>query len=380
MNFWWLILAFVLGMSAMGLLVFFVRQDVLAKYDEAAAISDGAAELLEVLAEAGLVLSPQNRVVRATTSALAMGLIRDRIIVHKELLELVERARESQVIEVEELELNAGIKGVKKLFVRARAANLGAGSVLLIVDDKTESQRLDETRRDFMANISHELKTPVGAIGLLSEAILDNTNDPELVQKFSENVLKESKRLSALVKDIIQLSRIQAAETIVGAEIIDLDAVVRDAIDRNAFKAERRKVKIDYLGEKGVRVIGDEEMLAVAFKNIVENAIVYSAEGSKVGVSLSQSGNVAEVTVVDAGVGISKEDLKRIFERFYRTDPARSRETGGTGLGLSIVKHVITSHLGEIKVSSKPGIGSTFTLRLPLADKKLVAKKKVTNG
>lgn len=380
MNFWWLILAFVLGMSAMGLLVFFVRQDVLAKYDEAAAISDGAAELLEVLAEAGIVLSPQNRVVRATTSALAMGLIRDRIIVHKELLELVERARESQVIEVEELELNAGIKGVKKLFVRARAANLGAGSVLLIVDDKTESQRLDETRRDFMANISHELKTPVGAIGLLSEAILDNTNDPELVQKFSENVLKESKRLSALVKDIIQLSRIQAAETIVGAEIIDLDAVVRDAIDRNAFKAERRKVKIDYLGEKGVRVIGDEEMLAVAFKNIVENAIVYSAEGSKVGVSLSQSGNVAEVTVVDAGVGISKEDLKRIFERFYRTDPARSRETGGTGLGLSIVKHVITSHLGEIKVSSKPGIGSTFTLRLPLADKKLVAKKKVTNG
>ncbi len=380
MNFWWLILAFVLGMSAMGMLVFFVRQDVLAKYDEATAISDGAAELLEVLAEAGLVLSPQNRVVRATTSALAMGLIRDRIIVHKELLELVERARESQVIEVEELELNAGIKGVKKLFVRARAANLGAGSVLLIVDDKTESQRLDETRRDFMANISHELKTPVGAIGLLSEAILDNTNDPELVQKFSENVLKESKRLSALVKDIIQLSRIQAAETIVGAEIIDLDAVVRDAIDRNAFKAERRKVKIDYLGEKGVRVIGDEEMLAVAFKNIVENAIVYSAEGSKVGVSLSQSGNVAEVTVVDAGVGISKEDLKRIFERFYRTDPARSRETGGTGLGLSIVKHVITSHLGEIKVSSKPGIGSTFTLRLPLADKKLVAKKKVTNG
>ncbi|CAB4949080.1 unannotated protein [freshwater metagenome] len=380
MNFWLLILAFVLGMSAMGLLVFFVRQDVLAKYDEAAAISDGAAELLEVLAEAGIVLSPQNRVVRATTSALAMGLIRDRIIVHKELLELVIRARDSQVIEVEELELSAGIKGVKKLFVRARAADLGAGSVLLIVDDKTESQRLDETRRDFMANISHELKTPVGAIGLLSEAILDNTNDPELVQKFSENVLKESKRLSALVKDIIQLSRIQAAETIVGAEIIDLDAVVRDAIDRNAFKAERRKVKIDYLGEKGVRVIGDEEMLAVAFKNIVENAIVYSAEGSKVGVSLSQSGNVAEVTVVDAGVGISKEDLKRIFERFYRTDPARSRETGGTGLGLSIVKHVITSHLGEIKVSSKPGIGSTFTLRLPLADKKLVAKKKVTNG
>jgi two-component system sensor histidine kinase SenX3 len=364
----------------MGTLVFFVRQDVLAKYDEAAAISDGAAELLEVLAEAGIVLSTQNKVVRATTSALAMGLIRDRSLVHKNLVELVNKARESKDIEIVEVELVAGIKGARKLFVRARAVDLGAGSVLLIVDDKTEAQRLDETRRDFMANISHELKTPVGAIGLLSEAILDNTNDPELVQKFSENVLKESKRLSALVKDIIQLSRIQAAETVVGAELIELDSVVRDAIDRNAFKAERRKVKIEYIGEKGVRVIGDEEMLAVAFKNIVENAIVYSPEGAKVGVTLEKSGSVAEVKVVDNGVGISKEDQKRIFERFYRTDPARSRETGGTGLGLSIVKHVITSHLGEIRLSSKPGIGSTFTLRLPLADKKLVAKKKVTNG
>jgi two-component system sensor histidine kinase SenX3 len=379
-NYWWVVLAFVAGMSVMGALVFFVRQDVLAKYDEAAVISDGAAELLEVLAEAGIVLSAQNKVVRATTSALAMGLIRDRSLVHKNLLELVNTARESKTIEIVEVELVAGIKGARKLFVRARAVDLGSGSVLLIVDDKTEAQRLDETRRDFMANISHELKTPVGAIGLLSEAILDNTGDPELVQKFSENVLKESKRLSALVKDIIQLSRIQAAETVIGAELIELDDVVRDAIDRNAFKAERRKVKIEYIAEKNIRVIGDEEMLAVAFKNIIENAIVYSPEGSKVGVSLEKSGNVAEVKVVDNGVGISKEDQKRIFERFYRTDPARSRETGGTGLGLSIVKHVITSHLGEIKLSSKPGIGSTFTLRLPLADKKLVAKKKVTNG
>jgi two-component system sensor histidine kinase SenX3 len=364
----------------MGLAILVFRKEETTKYDEAAARSDGAAELLEVLTEAGIVLNSQSRVVRATTSALAMGLVEDRTIVHSELLELVNKARESMVVEVEELELSAGIRGVKKLFVRARAVELGSGSVLLIVEDKTESQRLDETRRDFMANISHELKTPVGAIGLLSEAILDNTDDPELVQKFSENVLKESKRLSALIKDIIQLSRIQAAETIVGAELIDLDAVVRDAIDRNAFKAERRQVKIDYLGQKGIRVTGDEEMLAVAFKNIIENAIVYSPEGSKVGVSLGQNGNVAEVQVVDNGVGIAKEDQKRIFERFYRTDPARSRVTGGTGLGLSIVKHVITSHLGEIKLSSKLGVGSTFTLRLPLADKKLVVKKRVING
>lgn len=380
MNFWWIPLAFVLGMSLMGVLAFFFRPEVVVKQEEPPVISDGAAELLEVLAEAGIVLSPKNMVMKATTSALAMGLIQDRHLAHQGLDELVNRARGSLVVEVAEIELVAGMLGAKKLFVRARAVELGAGSVLLIVDDKTEAKRLDETRRDFMANISHELKTPVGAIGLLSEAILDNTGDVELVQKFSEKILKESKRLSALVKDIIQLSRIQAAETILTAELVDLDPVVREAIDRNAFKAERRKVKIEYLSEKGLRVIGDEEMLAVAFKNIIENAIVYSAVGAKVGVSLAKNGGVAEVKVVDSGVGISREDQKRIFERFYRTDPARSRETGGTGLGLSIVKHVITSHLGEIKLSSKPGIGSTFTLRLPLADKKLVVKKKVTNG
>ena len=381
MEFWWIALAFILGASLMATLIFFVRQDVLAKYDEASVISDGAAELLEVLAEAGMVLSPTNRVARATTGAMAMGLVRDRVLVHDSLLELANSAREDASVQVIETELVAGLKGAKKLYVRARAYDLGAGSVLLIVDDKTESQRLDETRRDFMANISHELKTPVGAIGLLSEAILDNTTDVELVQKFSENILKESKRLSALVQDIIQLSRIQAAETIVNAELVDLENVVGEAIDRNNFKAERRKVKIQFVAEKGLRVIGDEEMLAVAFKNIIENAIVYSPEGSKVGVSLEKNGNLAEVKVVDSGVGIAKEDQKRIFERFYRTDPARSRQTGGTGLGLSIVKHVITSHLGEIKLASKPGIGSTFTLRLPLADKKLVAKnKKVTNG
>lgn len=381
MEFWLVVSGFVVGASLMSALILFVRRDVLARYDEAAVISDGAAELLEVLAEAGLVLNPNNRVARATTGAMAMGLVRDRSLVHDSLLALANAARDDSAVQVVETELVAGLKGAKKLYVRARAYDLGAGSVLLIVDDRTESQRLDETRRDFMANISHELKTPVGAIGLLSEAILDNTGDVELVQKFSENILKESKRLSALVKDIIQLSRIQASETVLNAELVNLEPIVREAIDRNAFKAERRKVKIHFVSETDLRVVGDEEMLAVAFKNIIENAIVYSPEGSKVGVSLQKNGNLAEIKVVDSGVGISKEDQKRIFERFYRTDPARSRQTGGTGLGLSIVKHVITSHLGEIKLASKPGIGSTFTLRLPLADKKLVAKnKKVTNG
>jgi two-component system sensor histidine kinase SenX3 len=380
MNIGWIILAFLGGMTVMGVLIFFVRQDVLARYDEAAVISDGAVELLEVLAEAGVIVSDKNKVVRATTSALAMGVIRDRALVHKPLMQLIQKARESKEVQTLETELTAGIRGARKIFVRARAVDLGSGSVLLIVDDRTEAQRLDETRRDFVANISHELKTPVGAIGLLAETVVESAKDPELVERFANNILKESKRLSALVKDVIQLSRIQGAETVIGAEMLDLDAVVREALDRTAFKAERRHVEIAYIGDKELKVIGDEEMLAVAFKNIIENAVVYSPVGSRVAVSLEKNGSDAEVKVVDSGVGISKEDQKRIFERFYRTDPARSRETGGTGLGLSIVKHVIQAHLGEIKISSKLGVGSTFTLRLPLADKKLVAKKKVANG
>ena len=376
----WLVPAFVAGIGAAFAYQFSSKRRTPIVVPESSKLADRAAELLEVLAEAGAVLSPQNKVLSATTGALALGLIQGRGLVHKKLITLAAKARSTGALSSLETELSTGIQGVTKIFVRARAVDIGDGVVLLIVDDRTEVQRLDDTRRDFVANISHELKTPVGAIGLLAEAILDNTRDPELVQKFTENVLKESKRLSALIKDVIQLSRIQASETILSAEVVDLDEVVKDAIDRNAFKADRRKIKIDYLAQKGVKVVGDEEMLAVAIKNIVENAIVYSPEGSKVGVTLAKNGDIAEVKVVDNGVGISKEDQDRIFERFYRTDPARSRETGGTGLGLSIVKHVFTTHGGKILLSSRLGIGSTFTLQLPLADKKLVAKKKVSNG
>ena len=376
----WLVPAFVAGIGAAFAYQVVRKRGTTIVVPEASRLADRAAELLEVLAEAGAVLSPQNKVLSATTGALALGLIQGRGLVHKKLITLAAKARSTGALSSLETELSTGIQGVTKIFVRARAVDIGDGVVLLIVDDRTEVQRLDDTRRDFVANISHELKTPVGAIGLLAEAILDNTRDPELVQKFTENVLKESKRLSALIKDVIQLSRIQASETILSAEVVDLDEVVKDAIDRNAFKADRRKIKIDYLAQKGVKVVGDEEMLAVAIKNIVENAIVYSPEGSKVGVTLAKNGDIAEIKVVDNGVGISKEDQDRIFERFYRTDPARSRETGGTGLGLSIVKHVFTTHGGKILLSSRLGIGSTFTLQLPLADKKLVAKKKVSNG
>ncbi len=380
MNFWWLVLAFSLGVLALARPLYIARRAAAIAPVEPVSIADGAAEILEALAEAGVVLGTQNKVLKATTAALAMGLVSGRAVVNYQLIDLISLARNTGAIQQAELEFDSGVQGAKPLFIRARAVSLGGETVLLIVEDRTEAKRLDETRRDFMANISHELKTPVGAIGLLAETISSSSDDPELVAKFSKRILKESKRLTALVQDVIQLSRIQASETVQSAELLNIDSVLREAIERNAFKAERRRVTINFEAEKGLKIIGDEEMLAVAFKNIIENAIDYSPEGSHVAVTIEKEGAQVAVKVVDSGVGIAKEDLKRIFERFYRTDPARSRQTGGTGLGLSIVKHVITSHLGEIRVASKVGVGSTFTLLLPLADKKLVAKKKVTNG
>ncbi len=369
----WLIFALGFGLGAVivGGSVLRIRRNVLEKFEQAQSLSDGAAELLEVLSAAALVLNPSNLAVRATQGALAFGLLQNRSLTSKALIDLVNKTRESNAIEALDVELTTGLSK-DKVYITARAANIGDGNVLLIVDDRTEAKRLDETRRDFIANISHELKTPIGAISLLAEALADAAEDPEAVAKFSKSLGKESKRLSSLIKDVIQLSRIQSAEVVTNAEIVDLSTVVMEAVDRNSFRAENRGLKIAYDAPEGIEVVGDPEMLTVAVKNLIENAIIYSDGGGTVGVGLRAVDNVAEITVTDSGIGIANEDQSRIFERFYRVDPSRSRKTGGTGLGLAIVKHVALSHNGEVKLFSKPGVGSTFTLRIPRADKNIV--------
>ncbi len=377
----WLIFAvgFGLGAVIVGGSVLRIRRNVLEKFEQAQSLSDGAAELLEVLSAAALVLNSANLAVRATQGALAFGLLQNRTLTSPDLVELVNKARESNTIEALDVELTTGLSK-DKVYITARAANIGDGNVLLIVDDRTESKRLDETRRDFIANISHELKTPIGAISLLAEALADAAEDPEAVAKFSKSLRKESKRLSGLIKDVIQLSRIQSAEIVTNAEIVDLSTVVMEAVDRNSFRAENRGLKISYDAPEGVEVVGDPEMLTVAVKNLIENAIIYSDEGASVGVGLRSIDNVAEITVTDSGIGIANTDQGRIFERFYRVDPSRSRKTGGTGLGLAIVKHVALSHNGEVKLFSKPGVGSTFTLRIPRADKNIVVSESERNA
>jgi two-component system sensor histidine kinase SenX3 len=325
-----------------------------------------AADLLEVLASAGIMLNGSNTVIRATKNVQALGLIQNRVLAHQELIDLVDQCRlEGKPVE-EDLYLATGLQS-DEVWVSARAAILPDGNVLLTVEDETEAKRLEETRRDFVANISHELKTPIGAISLLSEALSDAADEPAIVRKFSDDLLKEAKRLTSLVQEIIQLSRLQSTDVIKNAQVIELADIIHEAVERNSVLADLRNVTISSDAAAGIRVLGDPEMLTIAVKNLVENAINYSDKGAQVGIGLRKKRGVAEIAVTDNGIGMTPEQQERIFERFYRVDPSRSRQTGGTGLGLSIVKHVAASHLGDIQVFSRPGLGSTFTLRLPIA-------------
>jgi two-component system sensor histidine kinase SenX3 len=353
-----------IGAAAVWILCFQIWRVKMQKVIERQA-QDTVADLLDVLATAGLLLDSSNQVIRSTTGAEVLGLLNGRNLAQAELLDLVLVARATEKPAEAEIELSSGMQS-GTTWVRARAAQLSDGNVLLTVADETESQRLEETRRDFVANISHELKTPIGAISLLSEALIDGSDDQELVKKFSTDLFKESKRLASLVQDIIQLSRLQSADMLKTAVPVDLAGVIVDAVERNQVIAERKGIKISWDAPTGTSVLGDSEMLSMAVKNLIENAILYSDEGSQVGVGLREDEGTAQISVTDTGVGIDPEHVDRIFERFYRADPSRSRSTGGTGLGLAIVKHVANNHRGDIQVFSRPGFGSTFTLLLPI--------------
>jgi two-component system sensor histidine kinase SenX3 len=231
---------------------------------------------------------------------------------------------------------------------------------------------LDAVRRDFVANISHELKTPIGGISILAEALAEASNDPELVKNFSERMQIEATRLSHLVQEIIDLSRIQDQNTMQNSEMVSLNKVIEEAIDQSKVLAGKRHVELNFASDEDVQFFGDRKQLVMAISNLIENAINYSPERTSVNVLLRKNNEVAEISISDQGVGIAEADIERIFERFYRVDSARSRDTGGTGLGLSIVKHVISNHGGDIQVWSDPGTGSTFTVLLPLTNSKKI--------
>jgi two-component system, OmpR family, sensor histidine kinase SenX3 len=257
-------------------------------------------------------------------------------------------------------------RGRQPAAVLAHVRPLGGGFSMVEAADTSEAVRLEATRRDFVANVSHELKTPVGAVGLLAEAVLDAADDPGEVRRFGTKILNEANRLGNLVTELIALSRLTGAEQLPELQVVDVDEVVQEALARSRLSAESAGIEIIVDRPSGLEVEGDLTLLVTALSNLVENAIAYSPHDASVSVSRRRCGGWVEIAVTDRGIGIAPEHQKRVFERFFRVDPARSRATGGTGLGLAIVKHVLANHGGEVRLWSSPGTGSTFTMRLPV--------------
>ena len=330
-------------------------------------VPDGVDQVIDALESAGVVLDPSNNVLKASPGALAFGLVWNQALIHPELIALVDKVRRTGDPITEELHLARGPFGEASIYLFVRVARLGARYILLLAEDRTESYRLDEVRRDFIANISHELKTPIGAVGLLAEALSEASDDPDQVRRFAKRLSKESERLARITKEIIELSRLQAEDALGKPDLVDIDQVVAIAIDQNRVAADRHDIRLISGGDAGTEVYGDEALLAVALDNLVSNAIQYSPSGSRVGIGVSNVDGIVEIAVTDQGIGIAEDERDRVFERFFRTDPARSRHTGGSGLGLSIVKHVVQNHGGDVRVWSQHGHGSTFTIRLPEA-------------
>ena len=351
------LIAFIAGM--IGLLVGVLSMNAVARSERererslvsAPTLRDGAAQVLAVIGRAYLVIDEVGGVVQASPGAYAMGLVRGHTVTSSELADMIRTVRHRGIFAEQSFEIDRG-EG-EALVLDVRVASLGDEYILVLADDRTEISRVQRMRNDFVANVSHELKTPVGAVSLLAEAIEQASDDPEAIEYFVGRLHKETRRLSALVRDIIELSRLQSTDVIARGGPVSVPTLVADAMDRSHLAAE---------------VYGDAELLGMAVQNLVENAIRYSPEHTKVDILVHRVADQLLIEVSDQGVGIPEDEQKRIFERFYRVDPARSRQTGGTGLGLSIVKHVMTQHGGSVTVRSMPQEGSTFTLALPLTE------------
>ncbi|WP_114856438.1 cell wall metabolism sensor histidine kinase WalK [Brachybacterium sp. YJGR34] len=333
-------------------------------------VPDAAAEVLAILSSAYVVLDASGDVLRASPLAYSYGIVRAEegdypTLSSHELLELATDVGRNGGFRDERLTLRRSNQAESDAVIDVRIGALGEHGALLLADDLTRAVRVEETRRDFVANVSHELKTPVGAITLLAETMEDAAEDPDAVRRFAERMQTETRRLSHLVQEIIELSRVQGGSALPDAEPVEIDDVVADAVGLNRNFALGSRIEVAVGGAAGLRVFGSAPMLTTALSNLISNAITYSDAHTKVGISVRRDDGMVEIAVKDQGIGISKENLERVFERFFRVDRARSRTTGGSGLGLAIVKHIANDHGGEVTAWSMRGQGSTFTLRLP---------------
>ena len=324
---------------------------------------------LKALDRESIILDSSGYIRYETNKISLLNLAKDNKILSEELLALVRVVRRTGKTQEGSIEVARGPIGEGKRDLQITAALIdNEGSVLVIIDDEGEKQRIDAIRRDFITNISHELKTPIQALSLNSDALLEIKDEPDKVVLFANKIKTQTIRLNDLVKEIINLSKIQDSDPLDMAHNVEISNVIAGAVDQCEVLAEARKILINLDGVQNAVVVGNREQLVMAVHNLVENAINYSSEGTNVVISSKLDDGLIEILVKDQGLGIAEENLDRIFERFYRVDPARSRATGGTGLGLSIVKHVITNHGGEVKVWSSMGVGSTFAIRLPIAN------------
>ncbi|SDI36623.1 two-component system, OmpR family, sensor histidine kinase SenX3 [Sinosporangium album] len=331
-----------------------------------AALPQGVASVLAVLPSSAVVLDHEDRVLRASSAARAFSLVKGDHLTAPELIAMARKVRRDGEIRESEIEVPGNRFGQEATTFAVRVAPLGAyGQVLVLAEDQTERQRVEAVRRDFVANVSHELKTPVGALSLLAETIQDAADDPEAVTRFSGRMQHEAARLTYLVQDLITLSKIQGGDPMPIPAPVPVDEVVQEAIDRCNTKAAAKHIALVAGGAEGLQLWGDDDLLITALRNLIDNAVAYSPEHTRIVVSSRAAGDSVEISVSDQGIGIPEGAQERIFERFFRVDAARSRATGGTGLGLAIVKHVAVAHGGEVTVWSKEGSGSTFTLKLP---------------
>jgi len=317
------------------------------------------------------VINRSGNVMLSNARAHDMSIVHDGSV-NPRVLEVAKDVLEQQEEQVLDLDLPQRTTGSRIRNVRALVAPLTLTDnsyAIVYGSDESENVRMENARRDFVANVSHELKTPVGGMALLAEALLQDPTDPEMVDYFGNKLQKEAHRMGEMITDLISLSKLQGAEALPDMAPVRVDDIVDDAVARNLVAAEGHGIELNRGQRLGLRVMGERAMLTVAVSNLITNAINYSPSGQPVSVTQKLvRDNVVLIRVTDRGIGIAPEDQKRVFERFYRVDKARSRSTGGTGLGLAIVKHVVANHGGTITLWSRPGTGSTFTIELPLYD------------
>ena len=324
-------------------------------------------DVVELIPTAAMIVDVSNQVITSNSACIPLRLVSDDRISIAEIRELNERVTKTKTVQsIEQLFITTD-PSIPDWEASVAVSPIDDKYALVLITDLSEERRLNEVRRDFVADVSHELKTPVGALSLLAEAITAAGTDEEQIKKFTNRMQLEVKRLTELITDLVELSEVQGDKLMRNFEPVNLVSVINEAVDTAKLFANEKKINLNSPQNlPAVMVLGDQRQLVTALSNLITNAIRYSPSHTNVGVGLRVENEQAQISVTDQGVGISEADQMRIFERFYRVDPARSRETGGTGLGLAIVKYICANHGGECTVWSKKGQGSTFTLNLPI--------------